>query len=145
MKTKPHTKMTFRIDAHLARLLVERARSRRVSQTEVVEAALASLLSPDGEEKAEAILVKRLDRLTRDLDRLAWHVDLSNEAFALFVRFWLTSNPPLPEAAMKAAQATGKKRYNAFVDSLTRRMEIGPRLKDELSEERDARGPEIRS
>jgi len=140
VKVKPHAKMTFRIDVHLARLLAERARARRVSQTEVVEAALASLLSPDSEEKVEAVLTRRLDRLTRDLDRLAWHVDLSNEAFALFVRFWLTNNPPLPDAAMKAAQATGKKRYNAFVDSLTRRMEVGPRLKDEMSEDRDGAG-----
>lgn len=137
MKIKPHTKLTFRIDAHLARLLVERARARRVSQTDVVEAALASLLSPDSDEKVEAILTKRLDRLVRDLERLAWHVELSNEAFAMFVRFWLTSNPPLPDTATKAAQATGKKRYNAFIDSLSRRMEIGPRLKDEMSDERE--------
>lgn len=133
---KGHIKQTFRLDAEIARLLAERAALRRVAKTEVVEAALASLLSPDHEEKIEAILTRRLDRMSRQLDRLFWHVELSNEAFALFVRFWLTNNPPLPDAAMRAAQASGLRRYKAFVETLARRMETGPKLRDELSEER---------
>ena len=130
-----HVKQTFRLDAELARLVTERARQRRVTKTEVVEAALASLLSPDHEEKIEALVTRRLDRMTRLLDRLLWHVDLSNETLALFIRFWLTSTPPAPDAGSKAAQATGARRYRSFVDSLSRRMEEGPRLKDELSED----------
>jgi hypothetical protein len=59
-------------------------------------------------------------------------VELTNEAIGLFVRFWLTSNPPLPDAAMKAAQAMGKKRWHGFVESLSRRMEAGPKLRDEV-------------
>lgn len=130
-----HIKQTYRIDAELARLVAERARQRRVTKTDVVEAALASLLSPDHEEKIEAMLTRRLDRMARLLDRILWHVDLSNETMALFVRFWLTSTPPAPDAGSKAAQATGAKRYQSFVDSLSRRMEGGPRLKEELSED----------
>lgn len=138
MKRKPHSKQTFRIDEGLAKLLAERARTRGVSRTEVVEAALASLLSSDQDERIEAVLARRLDRLSRQLDRLEWHVELSNEAFALFIRFWLTSNPPLPDTAMKAAQASGKKRWQGFVDSLSRRMELGPKLMDELREDRSS-------
>lgn len=126
-------KQTYRLDAELARLVAERARQRRVTKTEVVEAALASLLSPDHEEKIEAVVTGRLDRMTRMIDRILWHVDLSNETMALFVRFWLTSTPPTPDAGSRAAQATGAKRYQSFVDSLARRMEEGPRLNDELS------------
>lgn len=133
--TRGHVKQTYRLDADLVRLVTDRARQRRVTKTEVVEAALASLLSPDQEERIEAVLVRRLDRLARQLDRLEWHVELSNEAFALFIRFWLTNNPPLPDAATKAAQAIGLKRYRSFVESLARRMEAGPKLGDELSEE----------
>lgn len=131
--TKAHIKQTFRLDAELVRLVAERARQRRVTRTEIVEAALASLLSADHEERLEAALTKRIDKLARALDRLEWNLDLSNEAFALFVRFWLTSTAPLPEAALPAAQATGRKRWEGYVDSLSRRMEIGPRLADELS------------
>jgi len=132
MKKPDRQKMTFRIDAHLARQLSERARTRRVSQTEVLEAALASMLTPDSDERIEAVVTKRLDRLARQLERLEWHVELSNEAFAIFVRFWLTSNAPLPDEAMRAAQATGKQRYQAFVESLAKRMDAGPKLRDEI-------------
>jgi hypothetical protein len=134
---KPSVKRTFRIDAVLARQLDERASSRRITRTDIVEAALASLLTPDHEERIEAVLTRRLDRISRQLDRLEWHVELSNEAFALFVRSWLVNSPPLPDAALRAAQATGKKRWEAFVDSLSRRMEAGPKLGDELSRDKD--------
>lgn len=132
---KPHVKQTFRLDPELVRLLDQRARARKVSRTDVIEAALTSVLSPDHEEKLEAILTRRLDRLSRQLDRLEWHVELTNETLALFVRFWLINSAPLPEEAVRAAQASGKKRWSAFVDSLSRKMETGPKLKDELSRE----------
>lgn len=134
---KPSVKRTFRLDAVLARQLDERASSRRITRTDIVEAALESLLTPDHEERLEAVLTRRLDRLSRQLDRLEWHVELSNEAFALFVRSWLVNSPPLPDAALRAAQATGRKRWEAFIDSLSRRMELGPKLGDELSHEID--------
>lgn len=130
---RPHAKHTFRLDQGIAAKLADRARHRRVSQTEIVEAALQSLLSPDHEEKIEAVVTRRLDRLSRQVDRLEWQIELSNETIALFIRFWLTSNPPLPDEALRAAQAVGRKRWEGFVESLARRMASGPKLKDELS------------
>lgn len=132
---KPHVKQTFRLDPEMFRLLDDRARSRRISRTEVLEAALASVLSPDHEEKVEAILTRRLDRLSRQLDRLEWHVELTNETLALFVRFWLTNSVPLPNEATRVAQAGGAKRWRGFIESLARRMEAGPKLGEELSRE----------
>ena len=67
MKKPDRQKMTFRIDAHLARQLSERARSRRVSQTEVLEAALASMLTPDQEERVEAALTNAMHALSNVL------------------------------------------------------------------------------
>lgn len=119
--------------ADLARQLEATARARRVSRAAVVEAALVSFLSPDGADRLEAAVARRLDRATRQLDRLAWHLDLSNETLALFIRFWLTSTVPLPDTSQRAAQAMGKERWERFVESLTRRMESGPRLGSEIS------------
>jgi uncharacterized membrane protein YebE (DUF533 family) len=134
---KPSVKRTFRIDAALSRQLDDRARSRKVTRTDVVEAALASLLTPDQEERLEAVLGRRLDRLGRQLDRIEWQLDLSNEAFVMFVRSWFANSPPLPDAALRASQASSKKRWAAFIDALSRRMELGPKLRDELSREVD--------
>ncbi|APZ99708.1 CopG family transcriptional regulator [Sphingopyxis sp. QXT-31] len=133
---KPAVKRTFRLDAALCRELDERARSRRMTRTDIVEAALASLLTPDQEERLEAVLARRLDRLSRQIERLEWHIELSNETAALFIRSWLTNNPPLPDAALQAAQATGKKRWEAFVDTLARRMELGPKFQEEVSRDK---------
>ncbi|CAN5888144.1 ribbon-helix-helix domain-containing protein [soil metagenome] len=139
MTARPKIKQTWRLAADLARQLADHARSRRVSQVAIVEAALASFLSPDGADRLEAAVTRRLDRLTRQADRLEWHVELSNETLALFIRFWLTSNAPLPDTARAAAQAMGKERWERFVESLNRRMEMGPRLARELSQ--DVRKP----
>ena len=133
-------KHTFRLPAALTKQLADHARARRVTRTAVLEAALMSFLSPDGAERNEAAFTRRLDRFTRQLDRLVWHVELSNETLALFVRFWLTTNAPLPDAAMKAAQAMGKERWERFVTSLGRRMDSGPRLRNEISDEVPSHG-----
>ena len=50
----------------------------------IVETALASFLSPDRSERMEAALGRRLDRLSRQVERLEHHVTISNEALALF-------------------------------------------------------------
>ncbi|WP_454885901.1 CopG family transcriptional regulator [Sphingomonas oryzagri] len=131
--TGQRIKQTFRLPPELASDLAHQARARRVSQAAIVEAALSSFLSPDGADRLEAAISRRLDRLSRQIDRLEWNVGLSNETIALFIRFWLTANPPMPEDARAAAQAMGKERWERFVESLARRMEAGPRLLDEVS------------
>jgi hypothetical protein len=133
------SKHTFRLPPTLAAQLADYARRKRVSQALVVEAALASFLSPDGSERLEAALGRRLDRLSRQADRIEHGVQVSNEAVALFVRFWLTTTPPLPQSAQSAAQAQGKERYEGFIEALGRRMAAGQRLARELSEDRDGR------
>jgi len=127
------TKATFRLPPDLTRRLADYAAQKRVSQAVVVEAALESYLSPDSAERLEATLSRRLDRLSRASDRLERHVTIGNEALALFVRFWLTSMPALPEAMQAAKQAKGKERYDAFVEALGRRLAKGRMLADEIA------------
>ncbi|GAC1583597.1 MAG: hypothetical protein NVS3B5_18180 [Sphingomicrobium sp.] len=122
------SKHTFRLSHEVAGQLAELAIRRRVSQAEIVEAALVSLFSPDGSERMEAAFSRRIDRVLRQLEKLDRDVEVGNEALALFVRFWLTANPPLPDAALSAAQAQGKDRYDGFVRALARRLETGERL-----------------
>ena len=134
--TRTRIKTSVRLPADIALQLADYARSRRRTQTDVIEAALSSFLSPDGAERTEAALSRRLDRIVRQLERLEWHHDLTNETLALFIRFWLTTNPPLPDTAMKAAQSMGKERWERFVDTLSRRMESDQKLASEIGEDR---------
>ena len=126
-------KHTFRLPPELGSKLADYAARKNVPQALVVETALASYLSPDGADRLEAALARRLDRMTRQLERLERHGRISSEALALFVRFWLTSTPPLPDAAQAAAQAKGKQRYDGFVEALGRRVAKGRTLADEIA------------
>jgi predicted transcriptional regulator len=129
------TKHTFRLPSELAVKLADYAARKRVPQALVVEAALASHLSPDGADRLEATLARRLDRISRQMERLERHVAISNEALAVFVRFWLTSTPALPDAVLAAAQTKGRERYKGFVEALGRRLARGRSLADEISHE----------
>jgi predicted transcriptional regulator len=129
------SKHTFRLPPDLAAQLADYAHRKRVPRALVVETALSSHLSPDSSERLEAALGRRLDRLTRQVERLERHSTISNEALALFVRFWLTATPPLPDTAQPAAQAKGRERYEGFVEALGRRLAKGQTLAQEISQD----------
>jgi hypothetical protein len=123
---------TVRLPPALSRELADYARRKRVSQASVVEAALASFLSPDGSERLEAAFSRRLDRISRQLEKLDYHVEVGNESFALYLRRWLAVTPVLPGEATPAARADAEKRFDHFVEALARRMESDRHLSDEL-------------
>ncbi len=127
------TKHTFRLPSDLAGKLADYAARKHVAQALVVETAIASYLSPDGADRLEAALARRLDRMTRQIERVERHVTISNEALAVFVRFWLTATPPLPDTALAAAQSKGRERYEGFIEALGRRLARGRKLADEVS------------
>src|SRR4051794_26043347 len=108
--------------------LAELSARRGLTKSSIVEAAVASFLSPDAADRREAAFVRRLDRLSRQLERLERDLTIGVETMALFVRFWLTVTPPLPESAQPAARAKGSERYEAFVETLGRRLQQGRSL-----------------
>ena len=125
-------KHTFRLPPALSRQLADYAGRKRVSQASVVEAAIASFLSPDGSERMEAAFSRRLDRISRQIGKLDYHIEVGNEAFALYLRRWLAVTPAMPFEANAAARADAEKRFDFFVEALARRMETGRHLADDL-------------
>ncbi|AYM83993.1 CopG family transcriptional regulator [Agrobacterium tumefaciens] len=130
-------RLSVYLDPDLKRRLADFAERRGQSGSLIAEAAIASFLSPDADERKEAAVGKRLDRIDRNIQRLERDVGIANEAFALFVRFWLTSTVPLPETAQAAAHAKGGERYDKFLEALGRRLANGPRLGQEVLEDRE--------
>lgn len=109
-------------------------RTRR-PKSEIVRAAVASFLSADGPEQLEAALGRRLDRMSRQLERLERDVTIADEALALFIRAWLIATPAVPEQTRVAAEAKGRERYLGFVEALGRRLAAGRSLAKEVLEE----------
>lgn len=111
------------------------AHRKGLHKSSIVEAALASFLSPDAADRREAAFTRRLDRISRQIERLERDLGISVEALALFVRFWLSVSPPIPDGAREAARAKGAERYAGFVETLGRRVQKGHTLLREISED----------
>jgi len=135
MKQPKKHRLSVYLDPDIMTSLVDYAARRDHSRSLVAEAAIASFLSPDAAERQEAATTKRLDQIDRRMIRLERDVSISVETLALFVRFWLTTNPPLPEPARAAAKAQAGERYDAFIAALGRRLAKGPALRQEVSED----------
>jgi hypothetical protein len=125
-------------DAALLKRLNELAARKGLSKSTIVEAALASFLSPDAADQREAAITRRLDKMTRAIERLERDVSIGNEAQALYIRAWLTATPPLPEGAQAAAQAKARQRYDSFVEAVGRRLAKGQRFTKEVSVDVDS-------
>lgn len=118
-----------------ARRLDELAAKKGVSKSSIVAAALASWLSPDAGEQLEATIAKRLDRLSRQFEKLERDQNILIETVALFVRYFLTVSTPIPEAHQEAARAQGKARFEQFVEQLGRHLLRGRSLVRDVADE----------
>jgi hypothetical protein len=128
-------RMTVHFEPATLKAVDELSALKGLTKSTIIEAAVASHLSPDGPDRLEAALTRRLDRIYRQMERLERDVAISAEAFALFVRFWLTVTPPLPDGAQAAAQAKARERYDEFVAVLGRRLAKGQSILAEVSSE----------
>ena len=123
------------IERDHARRLNELAAKKGVSKSSIVAAALASWLSPDAADQREAAMAKRLDRLSRQFEKLERDQNIEIETLALFVRYFLTVSTPVPEAHQDAARAQGKVRFEQFVEQLGRHLLRGRSLVRDVVEE----------
>src|SRR5436190_20040396 len=137
----PKARLSVYLDPDTLDALEAFADQRGKSLSLVAEAAIASFVTPDAAERQEAAIVRRLDQQNRAAERLERNLGISIEMMALFVRFWLTTTPALPESGQTAAQAKGRERFEGFVAALGRRLAKGASFTRELSEDRPAIAP----
>lgn len=128
-------RMNVYFPPELLKQISDLADRKNLSRSAIVEAAVISFLSPDGVDRKEAAFARRLDRLSRQVQRLERDVGLTAETLALFVRFWLTITPPLPNEAQAAAQIKGRERFEGFVETLGRRLQKGQSFLREIPDD----------
>lgn len=137
VKPPKKQRLSVYLEPDVMKALAAHAARRGHSLSLVAEAGIASFLSPDAAERQEGAITKRLDQLDRRMTRMERDVGISVETLAIFVRFWLTTTPALPEPAAQAARAKAGERYEAFIAALGRRLASGPKLRQEISEDVD--------
>lgn len=128
-------RMNVYFPPELLKQISDLADRKNLSRSAIVEAAVISFLSPDGVDRKEAAFARRLDRLSRQVQRVERDVGLTAETLALFVRFWLTITPPLPNEAQAAAQIKGRERFEGFVETLGRRLQKGQSFLREIPDD----------
>jgi hypothetical protein len=136
MQTK--TRMNVYFDPDLLKKVEALALRRNISKSAVIEAAVASFLSADASERLEAVFARRMDRIGRQIDGLDEDLAVLGETLSLFIRFWLTITPPLPDSAQASARAKGVERFESFLQTLGRKLATGDRFLKELSRDVDA-------
>lgn len=131
--------MRDRLNLTLPVEMIEKIRDlserKNISRSAIVEAAVASFLSPDDADRREAAFARRMDRLSRQVQRLERDLGVTAETVALFVRFWLTITPPLPNDAHAAAQVKGRERYEGFIETLGMRLQKGQSFLREIPDD----------
>ena len=137
MQTK--SRMNVYFEPELLRQVEALALRRRVSKSAVIEAAVASFLSADASERLEAVFARRMDRIGRQIDGMDEDLAILGETLSLFIRFWMTLTPPLPDAAHPSARAKGMERFEGFLQTLGRKLATGDRFLKDLSRDIDSR------
>ncbi len=131
--------MKPRLNVHVSHTLFEKvettAKRPGVTKAAVVEAALLGFFSKEFDDQRDAGLIRRLDRMTRQYNRLERNLTIASETLALFIRFFLTVTPPLPNTDQDAARALGKERFDYFVKQLARRLAGGKTMLRDLQDE----------
>lgn len=125
--------LSIYLDPEIFARLEAYARRQGKPKSLVAEAAIGSFISPDDSDRREAAIAKRLDRIVRILERLERNDGITLETIGLFIRFWLTSTPALPEQSSPAARAKGAERYDRFIEALGRRLNSGSTILREVS------------
>ena len=96
------------------------------SKSAILADAVHAWLNRRGTQELDDRFGLRLDRISTQLGRIERDQQIVIESLALFVRYYLTTNAPLPEPD-QAARAVGRDRFQAFIDQVGRQIAGGGR------------------
>jgi Arc/MetJ-type ribon-helix-helix transcriptional regulator len=117
-KPRIHVHVTKEAETLLRRAVAEGAASKAA----VVDAAIKALLDKTHDERELATFSRRLDKLTRAMERLADDAAAQTETLALYILYYLCITPPLPDSTRAGAEALGRKRFEHFISQVGDRL-----------------------
>lgn len=115
-------------------LVRQAAKRRGVSISQLTQAALIAFLKTD-EDKREALLLRRLDRLARQLTKMELDLSILTETLALYIQYELAIAPPVPVSDQAAAKAQARERFQHFISRVAERMADGKSLINDVTRE----------
>lgn len=114
----------FYLNVEVSRKLDTLANVPGRTKSAVLEAAILAWVEHRGENELDERFSARLNRLSRQLDRLERDQKIILESLALFVRLSFQRDGHLPDPD-PAARARGRERFEAFVEQVGRKLAQG--------------------
>jgi len=96
------------------------------SKSAILGDAVKAWLTRRGTSELDDRFAHRLERISGQLGRIERDQQIVMESLALFVRYYLITNAPLPEPD-QAARAVGRDRFQSFIDQVGRLVAGGGR------------------
>lgn len=94
------------------------------TKSSLLAAAVTAFLDRRGTSELDERFGLRLDRISNQLARIERNGHIEIESLALFIRYMLTVNAPLPEED-EASRAIGRDRFAAFVTRVGQQLASG--------------------
>lgn len=124
----PKRRINVHVTEEVGRMLDHALTRPGTSKGVIVDAALASFLTGEADDRRDAALIKRLDRMDRAMGRLEQHFCVTAETLSLFVLYYLTATGPIPEQNRQYAESLGRKRFDRFIGQVAQRLSSGKSL-----------------
>lgn len=122
------------LEDHVATQLTLVCKRPGANKSRIVNDALDRFFNPEKDTESASALIRRLDRMSRSMERMDRNQSIELETVALFIRYFLTITPPLPETDQASAHALGRERFEVFVAQVGRRLAQDKNLLSEVLE-----------
>ena len=134
---------TLYLSRPLARKFENVARQRQGAKSALFEEAMRANLEPEPQPGLEESLTRRLNEVSKAAKTTQRDVAIVTETLALFVRYFLTITPPLPQSEQEPARLLGRERFQVFVAQVGRRLATDQGLVSEVLETIAANEPDL--
>lgn len=123
--------MNTRLPIHMVQQIKYVAKERGIAEGSIVEAALRDYL---GKTENEEILLKKSDRVSRQIESLRRENKMMLEVLSSFIRVYLTHAQEIPENDKANAEQKGARKFSRFMELVAKSLEEHKPFFDELQE-----------
>jgi predicted DNA-binding protein len=122
-----------RLPIHMVQQIKYIAQENGITDGSIIEAALRDYL---GKTEHEDVLINKVDKLSRQIEKLRRENGLMLEVVSSFIRVYLTHTQEIPEQEKLNAELRGAKKFSRFMDLVASSLDQNKPFFDELEQKR---------